>query len=62
MKDVIAESTAYRVTVDGQMRYQKIIGFGGAFTDAAGINMNALSEKAHDALLEAYFGPKGTPD
>lgn len=39
--------------------YQTILGFGGAFTDAAGINLLRLSESAQKRLIEAYFGEEG---
>lgn len=41
------------------MTYQKILGFGGAFTDAASINIHSLSEDARLKLLESYFSPNG---
>ncbi|XP_021368605.1 glucosylceramidase-like [Mizuhopecten yessoensis] len=42
-----------------QTRYQNIKGFGGAFTDAAGINIDSLSTKAQDNLLRSYFHSSG---
>ncbi|KAL5005208.1 hypothetical protein ScPMuIL_018664 [Solemya velum] len=39
--------------------YQTILGFGGAFTDAAGINIKSLSPKAQDKLLHSYYAPEG---
>jgi len=47
------------ITVNGAKEYQTILGFGGAFTDAAGKNMNALSKKARTNLLKSYFDPTG---
>uniref|UniRef100_F1L2Y4 Glucosylceramidase n=1 Tax=Ascaris suum TaxID=6253 RepID=F1L2Y4_ASCSU len=47
------------VKVNGQVRYQSIIGFGGAFTDAAGINVNSLPSGAAEELLQSYFGKHG---
>uniref|UniRef100_A0A915DQU3 Glucosylceramidase n=1 Tax=Ditylenchus dipsaci TaxID=166011 RepID=A0A915DQU3_9BILA len=47
------------IAVDNSRKYQKIFGFGGAFTDAAGINMKSLSETTQQTLMEAYFGDKG---
>ncbi|KAK7486771.1 hypothetical protein BaRGS_00021918 [Batillaria attramentaria] len=38
---------------------QSIIGFGGAFTDAAGINIASLPAEAQDKLIRAYFAPEG---
>ncbi len=37
--------------VNTEIKYQQIIGFGGAFTDSAGINILSLSEPAQDLLL-----------
>ena len=42
---------ADEVTVDASIQYQSIIGFGGAFTDSAGINLAKLSRPAQDLLL-----------
>ena len=41
--------------VDASQQYQEIFGFGGAFTDAAGINLNRLSETTRNTLLTQYF-------
>uniref|UniRef100_A0A914GV79 Glucosylceramidase n=1 Tax=Globodera rostochiensis TaxID=31243 RepID=A0A914GV79_GLORO len=46
------------VRVDAAQKRQRIFGFGGAFTDAAGISLNALNEQTRDALLGAYYDPK----
>ncbi|XP_045158966.1 lysosomal acid glucosylceramidase-like [Mercenaria mercenaria] len=43
----------------GNTTAQSILGFGGAFTDAATMNMNKLSAKARDKLIEAYFAETG---
>lgn len=47
------------VKVNGQIRYQEITGFGAAFTDSAGINLEKLSLPTRKALLESYFGKSG---
>ncbi|CAH1254156.1 GBA [Branchiostoma lanceolatum] len=44
-------------TVMKNVTYQKIKGFGGAFTDAATINIMSLSEGARNNLISAYFSP-----
>ncbi len=36
-----------------------MIGFGGAFTDAAGENLNTSSPELREHLLKSYFGPEG---
>ena len=47
------------IGVDLAREQQTIIGFGGAFTDAAAININSLSKPVRDKLLASYFGPTG---
>ncbi|CAG2110027.1 unnamed protein product, partial [Medioppia subpectinata] len=42
-----------------QPLYQAIIGFGGAFTDAAGINIKSLPQILQKRLIEDYFGETG---
>ncbi|XP_044017101.1 lysosomal acid glucosylceramidase-like [Aphidius gifuensis] len=40
--------------------YQTINGFGGAFTDSTGININKLSNATREQLLQTYFSKKGS--
>lgn len=47
------------VTVDPSQNYQYIDSFGGAFTDAAGINIAAIPSAAQDLLMRSYFAPEG---
>ncbi|EZA51682.1 hypothetical protein DMN91_003573 [Ooceraea biroi] len=47
------------ITVNQTDVYQEIFGFGGAVTDAAGINILSLTKEASDNLLRNYFGPNG---
>lgn len=49
----------FRVTVDRSKTHQTILGWGGAFTDAAGINIARLPEPAQEKLLQAYFSTDG---
>ncbi|XP_076620991.1 lysosomal acid glucosylceramidase-like [Colletes latitarsis] len=46
------------LTLDTTKRYQTIAGFGGAFTDSAGLNIKKLSKAAQDQLLRSYYDPK----
>ncbi|XP_027230984.1 lysosomal acid glucosylceramidase [Penaeus vannamei] len=39
--------------------YQEIIGFGGAFTDAAGLNILSLPDSLQDEVLRAYYSDTG---
>ncbi|XP_065572824.1 lysosomal acid glucosylceramidase-like [Artemia franciscana] len=45
------------VSINRSIKYQPIIGFGGAFTDAATLNIATLSDGAQENLLRSYFGP-----
>ena len=46
------------LNVDATKRYQTIFGFGGAFTDAVGINLKNLSLGTRDHLIRTYFDRK----
>nr|CDJ96960.1 Glycoside hydrolase domain containing protein [Haemonchus contortus] len=52
-------SSEVTIEIDARDTYQSIIGFGGAFTDAAGINLRSLSEETQKNLMESYFGKNG---
>ena len=52
---IVSAQTSLTVTVDTEASSQTIFGFGGAFTDSAGINLQNLSAQTRDALLRAYF-------
>ena len=54
----LAEAAA-TIQVDTTQQYQSMLGFGGAFTDAAGINIATLSEDSQDTLIRSYFAPDG---
>ncbi|XP_393208.1 putative glucosylceramidase 4 [Apis mellifera] len=54
-ENFVADTT---ITVDSKKKYQKIIGFGGAFTDATGINIAKLSRATQEQLIRAYYDPK----
>lgn len=60
-ENAIENSTSVHViAVNRVITYQPISGFGGAFTDSAGINILSLSKKAQRLLLETYFGEEGS--
>ncbi|XP_076646296.1 lysosomal acid glucosylceramidase-like isoform X3 [Halictus rubicundus] len=50
-------SSSVTLTIDRTKKYQSILGFGGAFTDSAGINLKKLSPKTQERLLRAYYDP-----
>lgn len=47
------------IKINRILKYQKITGFGGAFTDAAALNILSLPEAAKEKLLQSYFGEDG---
>ena len=47
------------ITIDRSKKYQSIIGFGGAFTDASGINIKSLPEKLQKNIIKDYFSDEG---
>nr|CAD7198595.1 unnamed protein product [Timema douglasi] len=51
-------STAY-FTLDLSKLYQEILGFGGAMTDSAALNIANLSAPAQELLLRSFFSSEG---
>lgn len=49
------DATTASLFVDTAVRYQEIIGFGGAFTEAASLTLDQMPAPARQAILEAYF-------
>lgn len=47
------------INIYPDITYQEIYGFGGAFTEASGVNLSKLSEKNQKEIVEAYFGSNG---
>jgi glucosylceramidase len=54
-----ASSAAPGVTIDASERFQSILGFGGAFTDASCYLLNGMEPAQRRQLLEEFFGPGG---
>ncbi|CAJ0928989.1 unnamed protein product, partial [Mesorhabditis belari] len=54
------DKMGFRLKVITTERFQEIIGFGGAMTDAAAINIDRLdNEELEEILLHSYFGDQG---
>jgi glucosylceramidase len=47
------------ITVDRDKRFQKVLGFGGAFTEAAAINFFKLPEEVQQKVVELYWSEDG---
>jgi len=45
------------ITVDSSIRYQAIVGFGGAFTEATAYNLDKIGPQKKSEILNAYFNP-----
>ncbi|KAG6602760.1 putative glucosylceramidase [Phytophthora cinnamomi] len=45
--------------IDSTTTYQEIIGFGGAFTDAAAINVYLMNTDVQQLIVDAYFSDTG---
>jgi len=54
------ETVGVTIDINKSVRYQEMIGFGGAFTDAAGINIAKLSTEAQEKLIQAYYSEVGS--
>lgn len=51
--------TLSKIVLDTSKRFQKITGFGGAFTESSAYLLNKLSEKNRKEIIEAYFSREG---
>lgn len=47
------------INVNPRRMHQKIMGFGGAFTDSSGINIAQLPSQAQQKLMDSYFSKSG---
>jgi len=59
--DNVVKSPAPTVTLtlDPSQTHQRIEGFGGAFTEAAAVTLQALPSDLAKQVIDAYFGPTG---
>lgn len=53
------DANAAAATINAAVKHQKIIGFGGTFTDATGINLNKLSKEVREQVIDALFSDNG---
>lgn len=51
--------TSSKIVLDSSKRFQKITGFGGAFTESSAYLLNKLSEKKRKEIIDAYFSREG---
>lgn len=56
-----ADKPGYRATEEAifnicdQIQYQKILGFGGAFTQSSAVNLLKMNREKHEEVMKAYF-------
>jgi len=46
------------IIVDSEKRYQEIIGFGGAFSEAAAYTLSRISKEKRQEVINSYFSPE----
>jgi glucosylceramidase len=54
-----SNSSTNQIRINADQKFQTILGWGGAFTDAAGINIDSLNEQLQEKLLRSYFADDG---
>ncbi|KAJ3647974.1 hypothetical protein Zmor_019815 [Zophobas morio] len=54
-----SDSSGNQIVINPDQQYQEIFGWGGAFTDATGINIASLDEALQEKLLRSYFAEDG---
>lgn len=54
-----SSSNAYIFDIDIDQQFQKIVGFGGALTDATFLNLNKLKGNAKEEILQGYYAKYG---
>jgi glucosylceramidase len=47
------------ISINPEITYQKITGFGGSFTESSAYLLNKVSQKNRDTILRAYFSKEG---
>jgi glucosylceramidase len=52
------KDSQFNIVIDDSKTYQKMIGFGGAFTEAAAYTLYQMPKEKQEILLKAYFDPK----
>ncbi|XP_049270088.1 putative glucosylceramidase 4 [Rhipicephalus sanguineus] len=55
----LSDNDTLLLVVDSSRKYQEVFGFGGAFTDATGINIKSLPTNMQDDILKSYYSKEG---
>lgn len=59
IKEISPNKNAVKITLKPEQKFQKILGFGGAFTESSAYLLNKLSKENRDKILKAYFSEEG---
>jgi len=59
-KEYISKKSSDSITlsIDPELQFQEMLGFGGAFTEAAAYMFSQMTEANKNAIIKAYFGDK----
>ena len=57
--DFIKTDSVQILTIHPEKEYQKITGFGGAFTESSAYLLNRLSKENRQKIIDAYFSEEG---
>ena len=52
----MTKASGKSLTIDRSVKFQELLGFGGAFTEAAALNWRSLSESDQEEVIKRYFG------
>lgn len=58
-KNPLNQNAEITVEIGRDQKYQKIVGFGGAFTDSTGLNIAKLPKQLQERLIKDYFANDG---
>ena len=56
ISEFISDENSSIIKLNPEQKFQKITGFGGAFTESSAYLLNRLSKKNRDTIIQAYFG------
>ena len=55
---VSSELAPSAIKLDPEQQFQTILGFGGAFTEAAAYTLSRINPEKRDEVIRSYFDPK----
>ena len=55
----ILNTETKKISIDENIKYQEVLGFGGAFTESAGYSLASLTEGIYNNIIDDYFSEDG---